>query len=132
MMTKKELLTTYRTKVIELEELRHQLSRVGTDGRPRGCGTSQFDRVSCGTNDPNAAAMHLADGLEELLHQKEAEQQELAGPVDHLLQSIRDFRTYIVIQQYYVLARTDEQVARALAVSRVRVTQIRRQYLESA
>lgn len=72
-MTKKELLTTYRAKVIELEELRHQLSRVGSDGRPSGCKTSQFDRIGGGTNDPNAAAMHLADGLEEMKRQKEEE-----------------------------------------------------------
>lgn len=131
-MTKKELLNTYRSKVIELEELRHQLNRVGTDGRPSGCRNMQTDRVSTGTNDPTAAAMQLADGLEEMLQRKEAEKQALDEQVDDLLRGIRDFRTYIVIQQYYVLAWTDEQVARALAVSRVRVSQLRRQYLESA
>ena len=131
-MTKKELLNTYRAKVIELEELRHQLSRVGTDGRPNGCRGMQTNRIAAGTNDPSAAAMQLADGLEDLLHRKEAEKQALGEQVDDLLREIRDFRTYIVIQQYYVLGWTDEQVARALAVSRVRVSQLRRQYLESA
>lgn len=131
-MTKKELLNTYRSKVIELEELRHQLNRVGTDGRPSGCRNVQTDRVATGTNDPTAAAMQLADGLEEMLQRKEKEKQALDKLVDELLRGIRDFRTYIVIQQYYVLAWTDEQVARALAVSRARVSQLRRQYLESA
>lgn len=131
-MTKKELLNTYRSKVIELEELRHQLNRVGTDGRPSGCRNVQTDRVAAGTNDPTAAAMQLADGLEEMLQRKEKEKQALDKLVDELLRGIRDFRTYIVIQQYYVLAWTDEQVARALAVSRARVSQLRRQYLESA
>lgn len=131
-MTKKELLNTYRSKVIELEELRHQLNRVGTDGRPCGCRNVQTDRVAAGTNDPTAAAMQLADGLEEMLQRKEKEKQALDKLVDELLRGIRDFRTYIVIQQYYVLAWTDEQVARALAVSRARVSQLRRQYLESA
>lgn len=131
-MTKKELLTAYRTGVIELEELRRQLSRVGTDGRPGGCRGMQTDRITCGTNNPNAAATQLADGLEELLHRKEAEQQTLAKDVDKLLNSIRDFRTYMVIHHYYVLARTDEQVARTMSVSRGRVNQIRLEYLESA
>ena len=40
-MTKKELLTAYRSTIIELEELRRQLNRVGTDGRPGGCRTAQ-------------------------------------------------------------------------------------------
>lgn len=131
-MTKKELLSAYRSGVIELEELRRQLSRVGTDGRPNGCRTMQTDRIARGTNDPSAAAMQLADGLETILQRKETEQQALLDEVNKLLGSIRDFRTYMVIHHYYVLARTDEEVARAMAVSRVRITQIRCEYLESA
>lgn len=131
-MTKKELLTAYRNGVIELEELRRQIKHVGTDGRPSGIRSMQTDRISSGTNDPGAAAMQLADGLEELLRARETEQQALAKEVNRLLSSIRDFRTYMVIQHYYVLGRTDEQVARAMSVSRCRVNQIRREYVESA
>lgn len=131
-MTKKELLTAYRNGVIELEELRRQIKHVGTDGRPSGIRSMQTDRISSGTNDPAAAAMQLADGLEELLRARETEQQALAKEVNRLLSSIRDFRTYMVIQHYYVLGRTDEQVARAMSVSRCRVNQIRREYVESA
>ena len=130
-MTKKELLSTYRTSVIELEELRRQLKRVGTDGRPAGARSLQMDSIR-GTNEPAAAAMQLADGLEEMLHRKEEEIAELTSQVDALLQGIRDFRTYMVVQHYYVLARTDEQVARAMSISRGRVNQIRLEFLESA
>lgn len=130
-MTKKELLSTYRSLVIELEELRRQLNRVGTDGRPHGARTVQLDSTR-GTNDAAAAAMQLADGLEEMLQRKEAELAPLKAEVDALLRGIRDFRTYMVVQHYYVLARTDEQVARAMAVSRCRVNQLRREYVESA
>lgn len=131
-MTKKELLTNYRTTVIELEELRRQLQRIGTDGRPSSTRTMQTDHISSGTNHPDAAALQLADGLEDLLHRKEEEQRTLAERVDALLHSIRDFRTYMVIQHYYILARTDEQVARAMAMSKSRVNQIRINYLRSA
>jgi len=130
-MTKKELLNTYRTSVIELEELRRQLMRVGTDGRPAGARSLQMDSIR-GTNDPAAAAMQLADGLEEMLRRKEEELAELAEQVDALLRSIRDFRTYLVIHHYYVLGHTDEQVARTLAVSRVRALQLRQHYLDAA
>ena len=131
-MTKKELLTAYRATTIELEELRRQLKRVGTDGRPAGVRTMQTDRIAQGTNDPEAAAMQLADGLEALLAQREAELAELSARVDVLLASIRDFRTYLVIHHYYRLGRTDEQVARAMSISRGRVNQLRLEYLESA
>ena len=130
-MTKKELLTSYRTSVIELEELRRQLRRVGTDGRPVGTRSMQTDSIR-GTNDPAAAAIQLAEGLEEMLHRKEAEMAELSAKVDELLAGIRDFRTYMVVQHYYVLGRTDEQVARAMSISRGRVNQLRLEYLENA
>ena len=130
-MTKKELLNTYRTAVIELEELRHQLSRVGTDGCPAGVRSMQTDAIR-GTNDPAAAALQLADGLEELLHRKETELSELSAQVDALLAGIRDFRTYLVIYHYYVLGHTDEQVAHTLSVSRVRALQLRQRYLDAA
>ena len=128
-MTKKELLEAYRERVIELEELRDQLKRVGTDGRPHGVRTTQFDHIS-GTNDPAAAAMHLANGLEALAQRKEEELMMLAGPVDTMLQQIEDYRTFIVMQRYYKLAETDEQVALALNMSRSRVTQMRICYMK--
>lgn len=128
-MTRKELLTTYRELVIELEELRHQLNRAGTDGRPRGAAASACDRICTGTNDPTAAAIQMMDGLEDMARRKEEELAGLRQPLDELLKSIRDFRTYMVIQHYYVLGRTDEQVARAISMSKSRVNQIRKSYL---
>ena len=131
MMTKRELLNAYRAAVIELEELRRQLQRVGTDGRPSGIRNMQADAIR-GTNDPATAAMQLADGLEGMLHRKEEALAQLTAQVDALLRSIRDFRTYMVIYHYYVLGHTDEQVAHAISVSRVRALQLRQRYLDAA
>ncbi len=130
-MTKKELLTAYRTKVIELDELRRQISRVGTDGRPAGCRTARYDGIAKGTNNLSAAAMHLADGLEALAQRKEEELMLMTGPVDAMLAQIDDYRTWMVVQRYYKLAETDEQVARAVSMSRSRVNQLRRIYMEA-
>lgn len=131
-MTKKELLASYRTAVIELEELQHQINRVGTDGRPGGCRSAQLHRSGGGTNNPQAAAMHLADGLEALKQHKELELRQLGEQVEALLNQIKDVRTYMVIQHYYVFAETDEQIGNYLSITRVRANQIRREYLESA
>ena len=131
-MTKKEVLTEYRAKVIELQELRHQLTRIGTDGRPSSGHSAQMDDLHRGTNHPGAAVLQLADGLEAMQRQKEEELMQLGQQIDLLLRDIKDFRTYIVIQNYYVLARTDEQVARAISMSKSRVNQIRMEYLRSA
>lgn len=130
-MTKKELLSTYRAMVIELEELRHQLNRIGSDGRPSGSRSAQTDAIPRGTNNPGAAALQLADGLEVMKRRKEAELTRLGEQVDLLLKDIRDFRTYCVIQQFYLFAKTDEQVAQTMSMSRSRVNQIRIEYLNA-
>ena len=130
-MNKKEILTTYRALVIELEELQAQLRRVGSDGRPSGIRSAQPDSTR-GTNVPGAAAIQLAEGLEEFIQRKQDEIQQLLPQVDELLRGIKDFRIYMVIQRYYVLARTDDQIARSMSISRARVNQLRLEYLESA
>ena len=130
-MTKKELLTNYRAAVIEMEELRRQLARIGTDGRPSSVCTQDTARIARGTNDPAAAAMQLADGLEEMLARKEAELEGMRQQVDVLLRGIRDFRTYMVIQHYYICAHTDEQVARTMSMSKSRINQIRTGFLRA-
>jgi len=130
-MTKKEMLEAYRERVIELDELRRQIKRVGTDGRPNGVRAAQFEHIS-GTNDPAAAAMHLADGLESLAQRKEEELMMLAGPVDMMLRQIEDYRTFIVMQRYYKLAETDEQVALALNMSRTHINRLRHIYLKES
>ena len=129
-MNNKEILTTYRALVIELEELQSQLRRVGNDGRPSGIRTAQLDTTR-GTNDPGAAAMQLAEGLEEFIQRKQEEIQQLLPQVDELLRGIKDFRIYMVIHRYYVLARTDEQVARAMSLARTHVNRLRLEFLES-
>lgn len=131
-MNKRELLNTYRARVLELEELRTQLRRVGSDGRPGGIRTMQTDRTARGTNHPEAAAMQLADGLEAFAKQKEEELQKLREELAPILASIRDFRTYMVIQHYYVLAHTDEQVARAMSISRTHANRLRLGFLEAS
>lgn len=130
-MTKAELLNTYRTKVIELEELHYQLSRVGTDGRPSGYRSLRMDGTGRGTNDSCAAAIQLADGLEAFVRRKEEELQALAHPLEQLLSEISDARTYLVVQHYYVLAQTDEEIGLRFSISRTRVNQIRRKFLKS-
>lgn len=130
-VTKKELLSTYRAKVIELDELSYQLKCVGTDGRPDGCRTVQFGGVGRGTNDPVAAAIQLADGLEALVCRKEEELQALAEPMERLLGEISDVRTYLIVQHYYVMGQTDEEIGMRYSMSRTRVNQVRRLFLKS-
>lgn len=129
-LTKAELLNTYRARVIELDELHYQLNRVGTDGRPGGCRSVSFGGIGRGTNAPEAAALQLADGLEALVRRKEEELRALVPLLEALLSEIGDVRTYLVVQHYYVLGQTDEEIGLHFAMSRTRVNQIRRKFVK--
>lgn len=127
-MTNREMLQAYRTAVLDLQELAIQLDRVGNTGRPRGPQGVRLDATR-GTNDPSAAALQAADGIEELIERKRTELADLAGPVGQLMFRIGNPRTFMVIQNYYLRGETDANIAREMRMSRCRVNQIRNDFL---
>lgn len=129
MMEKQELLTNYRALVLELEELEMQLRQTGTDGRPAGCRGASAGRTYSRTNDPMAAMVQLADGLEALAQCKREELAALAPEVQRLMERIRDVRTYLIVQRYYVQGQTDGEISLDMQLSRQRVSQLRRAYV---
>lgn len=130
-MTKEEILNTYRSITIELEELRNQINRAGTDGRPSGCRSMHTDGIARGTNVPGAAALQLADGLEALAARKEEELAKLSEPVEKIMSEIPDYRTYMVMLYYYAHGQKDEQIGKLLSITRCRANQIRRTYIKT-
>lgn len=126
-MTNKELFTTYREVVLDLQELSSQLEKAGRDGRPQGVGTPQTE-PGRRTNDAMAAAMQAMDGIGEMLERKRDELAGLAGPVSALMSRIGDAKTFLVIQRYYLMGKTDSAIASDLCISRARVNQIRNNY----
>jgi len=127
-MTGKDVLQAYRTAVIDLQELTVQLENTGHSGKPRGAVGLKLDALP-GTNNPAAAALQAADGIEEMIRRKRDELAELAGPVGMLMAAIHSPRTFMVIQSYYLRAETDANIAREMCMSRGRVNQIRNDYL---
>lgn len=130
-MTKKEVLTAYRTALLDLQELMRTLERVGGNGQPRGIGAIRLE-VLPGTNNAGAAALQAAEGIEEMIQRKRDELALLAGPVGAVMAGIGDPKTFMVIRGYYVEAETDADIARNLCMSRCRVNQIRNSYLAQA
>ena len=130
-MTKKEVLTAYRTALLDLQELMRTLERVGGNGQPRGIGAIRLEALP-GTNNASAAALQAAEGIEEMIQRKRDELALLAGPVGAVMAGIGDPKTFMVIRGYYVEAETDADIARNLCMSRCRVNQIRNSYLAQA
>ena len=130
-MTKKEVLTAYRTALLDLQELMRTLERVGGNGQPRGICAIRLEALP-GTNNAGAAALQAAEGIEEMIQRKRDELALLAGPVGAVMAGIGDPKTFMVIRGYYVEAETDADIARNLCMSRCRVNQIRNSYLAQA
>lgn len=128
-VTKVELLAAYRELVLELRDLEEQLELVGTDGRPAGYRGVDTAQASRGTNDPGAAAIQLAEGLEKRIGQKRASLAELAMPLAEVLSSLRTAKLFAVAQHYYVLGESDRAIAMQLRLSTSRINQLRNSLL---
>lgn len=130
-MTTAELLNTYRATVMEIEELEIQLEKAAPSGRPAGYRGIQLDGARSGTNDPMAAALQLSDGLEAMIREKRSDLAQLNPQVYEAITAIRNCRLLMIVQHYYLQARTDEQIARMLDLSTTRVNQLRNKYVRS-
>lgn len=129
-MTNIQMLQAYRDAVLDMQELAFQLERISRSGAPSGARSMTLDAPR-GTNAPEAAALQAADGIEEMLTRKRGELAALATYVGPLVAQIAPYKTYMVIQQYYLHGLTDSDIARNMCMSRSRVNQLRRDYLAS-
>lgn len=131
-MTTMEMLKNYRATILEIEDLQQQLEKACPTGAPSGGRSMATGLLGPSTNDPLAAALQLADGLEAIIHQKRTMLAELGPQLYQVLAAITNGRVLQVIQCYYLLAQTDEQIGHRLGLSTTRINQIRNQYIRSA
>lgn len=129
-MTNIEMLQAYRTAVLDLQELTAQLERIGSSGRPQGVQSMQLSAIR-GTNDPAAAALQAAEGIESMIRRKRDELAGMLTQIGTLMAQIGNYRTLMVVQRYYLHGSTDATIAQEMCMSRTRVNQIRHDYLDS-
>lgn len=125
-----EMLNHYRALVLEIEELERQLEMAAPSGKPAGCKSISAGGMLPSTNDPMAAAMQLADGIEARIRQRREELAGMNPQMFAVVSGICDVRMMMIVQHYYLMAETDEQVGRYLGLSTGRVNQIRNRYLQ--
>lgn len=128
-MTNMELLNNYRETIMELEELQIQLEKATPSGRPSGYRGIQPGDTGGRTNDPMAAALQLCDGLEAMIQAKREELAEMNPAVYQIVSGIKSCRTMMILQHYYLMAETDEQVGRLLGLSTTRINQLRHRFV---
>ena len=128
-MTAKEILQTCRDAVLDLRKLDDQLSRCLPTGQPSGVRAQQYDATPPGTNDPTAAAIQLYEGLM-------AQRDELALQVSRIsktawntLRTIKNARSLVILNSYYLLGMTDQEIAHLQYLTREHICRLRHEAL---
>lgn len=130
-VTAKDLLQSCREAVLELRKLDDQLARALPTGQPSTVKAQQYDAHPPGTNDPTAAAIQLYEGLM-------AQRDDLALQVSlisktawRIINTQKDVRTLAILNGYYLLGQTDQEIALIQGLSRERINQLRHAACES-
>ena len=124
-------LQAYREKVMALRVLQAEFARCGASGAPRGVGALQPTGLPRGTNDPQAAALQLADGLEAIIARHRRELDALWPQVLAVTSAIDDARMYRTIHAYYVLGQSLDEIARQMFVSYRTVSRWKKSFMDS-
>ena len=133
-MTKRELLENYRNLVISINAMEQRLSFLSKYvGGPMPVRSVQITGMPRGTNEPEAAIMQRVDTDSEILEkirQKMDETVRLTARFEIILEEIKDCRLQNIIQYYYGLGHSEEQVAEEVGLSQTHVNRLRKEYID--
>ena len=134
-MTKRELLENYRNLVIDVNMMEQRLSFLSKYiGGPKPVRSVQLTGMPHGTNDPEAAILQQQDTDRELLmkiRQRMDETYQLTASFEVILEEIDDRRLRNIIQAYYGLGHSEEQIGIEIGLSRQHVNRLRTAYIDS-
>ena len=133
-MTKRELLENYRNLVIDVNMMEQRLSFLSKYiGGPKPVRAVQLTGMPRGTNEPEAALMQQEDTDSEILdkiEQRMNETRRLTARFEIILEEIDDRRLRNIIQAYYGLGHSEEQIGEEIGLSRQHVNRLRTQYID--
>ena len=129
MMTAKEILTSCREAVLELRKLDAQLARCLPTGQPPGVKAQQYNADPPGTNDPTAAAIQLYDGLMAQRDELALQVSRISKTAWNILRTIKEPRSLVILNNYYLLGMTDQEIAQAQELVRETVCRQRHEAL---
>ena len=133
-MTKRELLENYRNLVIDVNMMEQRLSFLSKYiGGPKPVRAVQLTGMPRGTNEPEAALMQQEDTDSEILdkiEQRMNETRRLTARFEVILEEIDDRRLRNIVQAYYGLGHSEEQIGEEIGLSRQHVNRLRTQYID--
>lgn len=128
-MTAKEILTSCRDAVLELRKLDAQLARCLPTGQPPGVKAQQYNTDPPGTNDPTAAAIQLYEGLMAQRDELALQVSRISKTAWNILRTIKEPRSLVILNNYYLLGMTDHDIALAQELARETVCRLRHEAL---
>ena len=131
MMTAKEILTSCRDIVLELRKLDDQLARCLPTGQPSGVKAQQYDADPPGTNDPTSAAIQLYEGLMAQRDELALQVSRISKSAWNILRTVTNPRSLVILNNYYLLGLTDQEIAQAQELSREHVCRLRHEALDA-
>lgn len=131
MMTAKEILTSCRDAVLELRKLDAQLARCLPTGQPTGVKAQQYNADPPGTNDPTAAAIQLYEGLMAQRDELALQVSRISKTAWNILRTIKEPRSLVILNNYYLLGMTDHDIALAQELARETVCRLRHEALDA-
>lgn len=132
-MDGKEILVRCRNAALELRELEKQMQRVLPTGRPKGISTQQYRADPNGTNNPTAAELQLYDGLHAQHAQKIGEWEAIAEEARRIIAEAASFgkiRDIVILTDYYILGRSDQEIADGQGITREHACRERKRAFE--
>jgi hypothetical protein len=133
LMTKRELLESYRMLVIEIDTLERQSKFLNQFiGGPRPMRGIQLTGMPRGTNDPEAAILQREDTDDVLdkIEERCRELRPLLEEFERIMDEIPDRRLQIIIRDYYALGWSDERIGEHVDLSRQHVNRLRTAYID--
>ena len=124
-MTAKEILISCRAAVMEIRKLDNQLARCLPTGQPPGIKVQQYDAAPPGTNEPTAAAIQLYEGLMTQRNELDLQFSWISKIAWDILRTVRDARLLAILNSYYLLGMTDQEIAQVQGLTRVYINQLR-------
>ena len=128
-MTAKEILTGCRAAVLELRDLEEQLTRCLPTGTPSSVKAQQYDAPPPGTNDPTAAALQLYEGIMAQRDELALQVSRISKTAWDILRTIKEPRSLVILNNYYLLGMTDHDIALAQELARETVCRLRHEAL---
>lgn len=128
-MTTRRFLDAYRSIVQEINSLEVAVARCQRDGTPNGIHSLHIERAPT-TNNRDAAALQLYDGLSAQLNAKRAQLERMNSRFRSIIQAAPNPQIAMIMTYYYGMGDQDQTIAATVGYTREYINRLRNEYIK--